>query len=98
MKINTIDHIETGKTIFGSKVTVSENDYEKLTDLAKKQIADEGKESKLSKENAELKKENEKLTSENSTLRESVRAAQSLRNSFWLCKGNWRVGNRGTGK
>ena len=82
VKINSIDHIETGKTIFGGKVTVSENDYEKLTDLAKKQIADEGKESKLSEENAELKKENEKLSSENSTLRENVRAAQSLRNSF----------------
>ena len=82
VKINSIDHIETGKTIFGGKVTVAEDDFEKLTDLAKKQIADEGKEHKLSKENAELKKENEKLSSENNALRENVRAAQSLRNSF----------------
>ncbi|MBD5130167.1 MAG: recombinase [Ruminococcaceae bacterium] len=82
VKINSIDHIETGKTIFGGKVTVAEDDYEKLTDLAKKQIADEGKEHKLIEENAELKKENEKLSSENNALRENVRAAQSLRNSF----------------
>lgn len=82
VKINSIDHIETGKTIFGGKVTVAEDDYEKLTDLAKKQIADEGKEHKLIEENAELKKENEKLSSENSTLRENVRAARSLQSSF----------------
>lgn len=82
VKINSIDHIETGKTIFGGKVTVAEDDYEKLTDLAKKQIADEGKENRLSEENAELKKENKKLSFENSTLRENVRAAQSLRNSI----------------
>lgn len=82
VKINSIDHIETGKTIFGGKVTVAEDDYEKLTDLAKKQIADESREHKLSEENAELKKENEKLSSENSTLRENVRAARSLQNSF----------------
>ena len=82
VKINSIDHIETGKTIFGGKVTVAENDYEKLTDLAKKQIADENKNGELTAEVAKLKKENEDLTSENSTLRESVRAAQSLRNSF----------------
>ena len=82
VKINSIDHIETGKTIFGGKVTVTENDYEKLTDLAKKQIADENKNGELTAEVAKLKKENEDLTSENSTFRESVRAAQSLRNSF----------------
>ena len=50
--------------------------------MAKKQIADEGKESKLSEENAELKKENDELLEENKTLRENIRAAQSLRNSF----------------
>lgn len=81
VKINSIDHIETGKTIFGGKVTVAEDDFEKLTDLAKKQIADEGRNGELTAEVAKLKKENEDLTSENSTLRENVRAAQSLRNS-----------------
>lgn len=82
VKINSIDHIETGKTVFGNKVTVAEVDYEKLTDLAKKQIADDNKNGELTAEVAKLKKENEDLTSENSTLRENVRAAQSLRNSF----------------
>ncbi|MDE7399589.1 MAG: plasmid recombination protein [Oscillospiraceae bacterium] len=82
VKINSIDHIETGKTIFGGKVTVAEDVYEKLTDLAKKQIADEGKESRLTEENAELKKENDALLGENETLREKVRAARTLQNSF----------------
>lgn len=82
VKINSIDHIETGKTVFGNKVTVAEDDYEKLADLAKKQIADESKKSRLTAENAELKKENEKLSSENSTLRENVRAMRSLQSSF----------------
>ncbi|MDE7228933.1 MAG: plasmid recombination protein [Oscillospiraceae bacterium] len=82
VKINSIDHIETGKTIFGGKVTVAEDDYEKLTDLAKKQIADEGKEHKLTEENVELKKENDALLGENETLREKVRAARTLQNSF----------------
>lgn len=82
VKINSIDHIETGKTIFGGKVTVAEDDYVKLTDLAKKQIADEGKEHKLTEENAKLKKENDALQGENKTLREKVQAARSLQNSF----------------
>lgn len=82
VKINSIDHIETGKTIFGGKVTVAEDVYEKLTDLAKKQIADEDKEHKLTEENAELKKENDALQGENKTLREKVQAARSLQNSF----------------
>lgn len=82
VKINSIDHIETGKTAFGGKVTVAKDDYEKLTDLAKKQIADKGRESRLTVENAELKKENDALQGENETLREKVQAARSLQNSF----------------
>lgn len=82
VKINSIDHIETGKTIFGGKVTVAEDDFEKLTDLAKKQIADEDRNGELIAQVTKLKKENEELSSENSTLRENVRAARSLKNSF----------------
>lgn len=82
VKINSIDHIETGKTIFGGKVTVAEDDYEKLTDLAKKQIADENREDKLTAEVTKLKKENEELSSENNALRENVCAARSLQSSF----------------
>lgn len=76
VKINTIDHIETGKTVFGGKVTISPEDYEKLTDIAKKQIAAESKEQALQERidtletnNEELKTEKEKLTERNDALR-----------------------------
>ncbi len=82
VKINTIDHIETGKTVFGGKVTISPEDYEKLTDIAKKQIADESREGELTAEVAELKKKNEELSNENSTLRERVHNAWVERCSF----------------
>lgn len=57
-KLNSISEIETGKTMFGGKVTLSKEDYGALTDLAKKQIAAENRESELSAEIAKLKKEN----------------------------------------
>lgn len=58
-KLKFIDEIETGKTMFGGKVTLSKEDYGMLTDLAKKQIAAENRESELTAEIARLKKENE---------------------------------------
>lgn len=82
VKINTIDHIETGKTVFGGKVTISPDDYDRLTDLAKKQIAAESREGELTAEVANLKKKNEELSSENSTLRERVHNAWVERSSF----------------
>ena len=39
-----MEEIATGKTLLGGKITVEEADYQKLTDLAKKQIAVESKE------------------------------------------------------
>lgn len=82
VKINTIDHIETGKTVFGGKVTISPDDYDRLTDLAKKQIAAESHEGELTAEVTKLKKENEELSSENSSLRERVHKAWVERSSF----------------
>ena len=58
-KLKFIDEIETGKTMFGGKVTLSKEDYGMLTDLSKKQIAAESKESALTTEIERLKKENE---------------------------------------
>ena len=81
-EINSIDDIETGKTVFGNKVTVAKDDYEKLTDIAKKQIAADNMESELTAEVTRLKKENEELCVENGKLRENVRAVRSLQNSF----------------
>lgn len=82
VKINLIDHIETGKTVFGGKVTVAPGDYDRLTDLAKKQIAAENREGELTAEIANLKKKNEELSSENSTLRERVHNMWVERSSF----------------
>ena len=81
-KINYIDNIETGKTVFGGKVTVAPEDYNRLTDLAKKQIAAESKEGELTAEVTKLKKENEELSTENGNLREQAQAARSLKFSL----------------
>ena len=45
--------------MFGGKVTLSRKDYGALTDLARKQIAAENRESELTVEISKLKKENE---------------------------------------
>lgn len=81
-KLDFIDKMETGKTVFGGKVTVSPEDYGKLTDLAKKQIATENRERELTSEITKLKKKNEDLSSENSSLRERVHNAWVERSSF----------------
>lgn len=82
VKINTIDHIETGKTVFGGKVIISPEDYGKLTDIAKKQIAAESREGELTAEVTKLKKENKGLSSENSSLRERIRDTKDIQNSI----------------
>ena len=81
-KLDFIDKMETGKTVFGGKITVSPEDYGKLTDLAKKQIAAENREGELTAEVAKLRKENEELSTENSSLRERVHNAWVERSYF----------------
>ena len=80
--IRNIDEIQTKKTFFGDNVTVSQTDYNNLTNLAKKQIAAENREDELTAEVTKLKKENEELSSENSNLREKAQAARSLKFSL----------------
>lgn len=58
-KLKSIDEIETGKTMFGGKVTLSKEDYGAVADLARKQIAAENRENELTSKIAKLKKENE---------------------------------------
>ena len=82
VKINCIDHIETGKTVFCGKVTVAPENYDILKDLAKKQIAAESKEGELTAEVTKLKKENEELTAKNQNLQEQAQAARSLKFSL----------------
>ncbi len=67
-----IDEIETGKTMFGGKVTLYKEDYGMLTDLYKKKIAAENRESELTAEIARLKKENKEAAERNSALEQKV--------------------------
>lgn len=78
-KLKSIDEIETGKTMFGGKVTLSKEDYGMLTDLAKKQIAAENRESELTAEIAKLKKENEEAAKRNAALEQKVQEIYPLR-------------------
>lgn len=78
-KLNSISEIETGKTMFGGKVTLSKEDYEMLTDLSKKQIASESKESELTAEIARLKKENEEAAKKNAVLERKAQEIYPLR-------------------
>lgn len=69
-QIKDVDGIETGKTIFGGKVTVAQDDYDKLANLAKKQIAAESKESSLRSRITALEMQNQTLTAEKEQLTE----------------------------
>lgn len=54
-EIKNIENIQTKKSLFGDSVTISQDDFSHISDLAKKQIAYEKKEKKLSAEISELK-------------------------------------------
>ena len=95
-KLDFIDKMETGKTIFGGKVTISPEDYEILTDIAKKQIATESREGELTVEIANLKKKNEELSAEkeqlteqNTQLRRENGELQSVYGRIALAKLRW---------
>ena len=72
--------------MLSGKVTVDETDYQKLTDLAKKQIATEKKEKNLKKENYSLRKENQKLKVFNETLNAQLSSEQSISQRLILKK------------
>lgn len=92
-QIKSIDSIETGKTVFGSKVTVARHDYDKLTDLAKKQIATESKEnslrtriSALETQNKNLITDKEQLSEQNTELRKKNSELQSVHGQIAIAK------------
>ena len=60
-KLAEIDSIETGKTVFGGKVTVSQEDWQNVTDLAKKEVVSQKQTKKLRKERDEAVQECDKL-------------------------------------
>ena len=75
-KIDTIERIETGKTVFGGKVTIAKADWETVSTLAKKQIAAERQTRQLKTENqalqqkiAELERQIAALTAERDELK-----------------------------
>lgn len=82
VKLNTIDHIETGKTVFGGKVTISPDNYDRLTDLAKKQIAAESREGELTAEVEKLKKEKEEEIEKNALLEQKVQNYYPLKEAL----------------
>lgn len=53
VKLTEIDSVETGKTVFGGKITVSQEDWDNVTALAKKEVASQKQTKKLRKERDE---------------------------------------------
>ena len=70
-KLAEIDSIETGKTVFGGKVTVSQEDWQNITDLAKKEVASQKQTKKLRKERDELKAKLSAVSSELATYKKA---------------------------
>ena len=60
-KLVEIDSIETGKTVFGGKVTVSQEDWENVTALAKKEVTSKKQTKKLRKERDDAVQERDAL-------------------------------------
>ena len=81
-QIEAVDAIKIGKTIVGGKVTLSPEDYEELSGLAKKQIAAEHQEQQLTEENQLLKDQNAALSQENEKLRKENGLLRSMRQSL----------------
>ena len=77
-EIKSVEKISTGKTILGGKVTIDEKDYKKLTSLAKKQLAKESNEKKLSNEVSLLQKENKELQAINANLSAQLQKEKSM--------------------
>jgi len=61
VKLNEIDSVETGKTVFSGKVTVSKEDWDNVTALAKKEVASQKQTKKLRKERDEAVQERDTL-------------------------------------
>lgn len=61
VKLAEIDSVETGKTVFGGKVTVSQEDWDNVSDLAKKEVVSQKQTKKLRKERDEAVQECDRL-------------------------------------
>lgn len=81
-KIKNIDDIQARKTLFGDNVTVSQEDYNNLSELAKKQIAAENNIEELAEKVAVLEKDNAVLVNKNKSLNNELRSVNSLRDKL----------------
>jgi len=77
-KIKSVEDISTKKALIGDKITLSQEDYNNVSALAKKQIAYEKNEKKLKSEITTLKAEKSALISENSQLKEKLKDSNSI--------------------
>lgn len=73
-KIAEIDSIETGKTVFGGKVTVSQEDWQNVTDLVRKEVASQKQTKKLRKERDEAVRERDELKAKMSAVSSELAA------------------------
>jgi len=81
-KIKNIDDIQARKTLFGGNVTVSQEDYNNLSVLAKKQIAAENNIEELTEKVCQLEKDNATLANKNKSLNNELRSVNSLRDKL----------------
>ena len=81
-KIKNIDNIQARKTLFGDNVTVSQEDYNNLSELAKKQIAAENNLEELTERVSRLEKDNAVLADKNKSLNKELQTVNSLRNKL----------------
>lgn len=81
-KIKNIDDIQARKTLFGGNVTVSQEDYNNLSELAKKQIAAENNIEELAEKVAVLEKNNAILADKNKSLNNELKLVNSLRDKL----------------
>ena len=81
-KIKDIDDIQVKKTMFGGNISIAPDDFKKLTDLAKKQIASESKEKELNSKIATLKNEKQELANKNAQLEKENTALKQENSSL----------------
>ncbi len=77
-KIKSVEDISTKKALIGDKITLSQEDYNNISSLAKKQIASEKTEKKLKSEITTLKAEKSALIFENEQLKGKIKDSNSI--------------------
>ena len=74
VKLDDIDKLDTGKTMFGGKVTVAKDDWENITALAKREVVSTKQVRKLKKERDEAVQKYDELKDKYDTASEELSA------------------------